>query len=111
MLGVCRFEDLSVEVSITPPSSLFSLTVINTATKNNLKRKEFISAYAFYGPSLREAKAELQTEAVTECCLLACSPQLPQLGFCCCCCCFFTITQALLCHSLVKKMLHRPTCR
>lgn len=80
MLSVCRFEDLLVEVSITPHSSLFSLTVINTTTKNNLREKNLFQLM-LYGPSLREAKAELQTEAITECCLLACSPQLPQLGF------------------------------
>lgn len=56
MFGVYRFEDRLVEVSITPHSSLFSLTEKHHK-QNNLRRKEFILAHALWSVA-KEVKAE-----------------------------------------------------
>lgn len=53
-------------------------------TKNDLERKGFISSYGLpiiHGSHSRNLESGTDTEAMEECCLLVCSPQLAQPAF------------------------------
>lgn len=100
---------MDAHVPTIPCLSSVSVPVVNTTTKSNMGRKGLVSVYnphVIHAPSLRDVsaktqgrnlKARMEAEAIDDYFLLACSLRLAKRPL------------ALLCQSLIEKMVYRPS--